>query len=432
MPVVVPYVPARPRSPLPHVFMIGAGFSKAIGEPMPTLDALGDVIAQHLAGRPIIGELRPSIQAALQKGAIPGGDLEAWLSSLASPAPFVSDVEAHFNAGLFSHIANEMGDEIDHCERDVLASAQPRWLLRLIQLWDVTGATVITFNYDTLIEHAASQPIWSGYHKWPEVGFRLLKLHGSTNWWRHRGTDPQGGVIKQKLLPGWGVPDEPRDPPGDERVMVPPIATKASFYDLSAIRHEWQDARRALEAATRLFIVGYRLPANDLASATLVSQHLAEDSRITIVNRDPGEPSSLIKKMPREIDTAYGGDTCVPEHFMTAYENIIAREVTAGVVEQFDDIQWDLPLLARIGATEQNRAVIDVYADGRRLVLFASNSDQYGAEHDKAVKKSDVSERLHATVRAGGELVVRSGEMDYPVLSIMEENYGARWAAVEA
>jgi hypothetical protein len=108
---------------------------------------------------------------------------------------------------------------------------------------DLNQATFPAKRYCTAIPDPA-------YHKWPNVAFKLRKLHGSTNWWRFRGTDPQGRVAEQSLLPGWGVPDGDRKPPGDERVLVPPISAKGSFYDLTAIRLEWQQARLALEGAT--------------------------------------------------------------------------------------------------------------------------------------------------------------------------------------
>jgi hypothetical protein len=142
---------------MPHVFILGAGFSKAIDEVMPTLPQLGAKIAAHLPTRPSFSTLPIPAKDALLRGLIPLGDLELWLSSLASPAPYVSEAEAHYNAGIFSEIASVIGDEIAARESEVLTTVSaPEWLLRLIRLWNGVGATVITFNYDTLIEHGAT------------------------------------------------------------------------------------------------------------------------------------------------------------------------------------------------------------------------------------------------------------------------------------
>ena len=154
MPIVVPFVKAEARSPLRHVFMVGAGFSKAIHDAMPTLDQVGQVIARRIVNRPALGELPDAVQATLRNGFIPGGDLEAWLSTLATPPPFVSEIEAHFYAGVFAQVAFDIGEEIEASESKVLAQDPPPWLGRLVRIWNVTGATVITFNYDTLVEHA--------------------------------------------------------------------------------------------------------------------------------------------------------------------------------------------------------------------------------------------------------------------------------------
>src|SRR6266852_8262173 len=116
MPVVAPSRRAEPRSPLRHVFIVGAGFSKAVSETMPTLDQLGTKIASDLKTRPSFHLLPKTAQVALMGGSIPGGDLEAWLSTLASPPPFVSEAEAHFNAGIFSEIAGVIAEVIDASE----------------------------------------------------------------------------------------------------------------------------------------------------------------------------------------------------------------------------------------------------------------------------------------------------------------------------
>jgi len=163
MPIVAPSYNAQARSPLPHVFIVGAGFSKAINAAMPTLLELGRKIAAELPKRGSFSSLPVAAKDSLLRGSIPLGDLETWLSTLASPAPFVSEAEAHYNAGIFSEIARLIGDEIDESESIVLASAPdpPDWLQRLVRLWNGVGTTIITFNYDTLVEHAATfiQPV---------------------------------------------------------------------------------------------------------------------------------------------------------------------------------------------------------------------------------------------------------------------------------
>jgi hypothetical protein len=244
------------RSPLHHVFILGAGFSKAISETMPTLDQLGERIVRKLSRRPSLRLLPKAAQLTLARGRVPLEDVEAWLSTLANPAPFVTEAEGHFNAGIFSEIAGVIGDEIDASESEVLATAAspPEWLVQLIRLWNSVGATLITFNYDTLIEHGATA-IWPTGDRWPNVALKLLKVQGSTSWWRARG-DTSSQIGDEDLLAGWGVTGSQRQRIGFERVLVPPVATKGSYYEPLFIRQQWEEARLAMEQQADSLLLG--------------------------------------------------------------------------------------------------------------------------------------------------------------------------------
>jgi hypothetical protein len=109
-----------------------------------------------------------------------------------------------------------------------------------------------------------------------------------------------------------------------------------------------------------------------------------------------------------------------------------SEEVRPAVAKQLDVIPWDLPLMARVGKARSDRAVVATREERDRLVLIPSVSDKYGEDRDDAIKSRDLAERYQAMVDAGGVVVIRSEGTDYPVLAVSEENYGARWAAVEA
>src|SRR5438445_10170757 len=83
-----------------EVFILGAGFSKAINRLMPTLDELGHRIAIPFQKTPSFRLLPPAARAALKADRMPGGSLEAWLSSLATPAPFVDSAERLHNSAI--------------------------------------------------------------------------------------------------------------------------------------------------------------------------------------------------------------------------------------------------------------------------------------------------------------------------------------------
>src|SRR5437773_5129611 len=187
MPLVSP--PALPPPPLRQdrdVFILGAGFAKAISRSMPTLDELGHRIADPFRRTPSFHLLPAGAMAALLDGRMPGGNLEAWLSNLASPAPYLDQSERLHNAAIAQELTRLIVGEIERSESRALSGRMPYWLGRLVTLWDRLGATVLTFNYDTLVEKAtiAADMPWivrlGDYSRLVQgVAVSLFKMHGS-------------------------------------------------------------------------------------------------------------------------------------------------------------------------------------------------------------------------------------------------------------
>ena len=234
------------------VFVIGSGFSKAIcPDSMPTLDELGRRIAEKLVTRPSFHLLPASVQAALANHHIPTGSFEVWLSHLATRAPFLDEADRLHNAAIAQELTALIVDEVQQSVAATLSQPMPHWLGRLVTLWDRTAATVVTFNYDTLIEQAAD----AAHYPWilspiesvvAGFSFTLLKMHGSMNWW-WIPTDRVGNTVTPADMPGaWGKPETPERLGGMVPFVVPPLASKSDYYDLSIVRETWQLARSAL------------------------------------------------------------------------------------------------------------------------------------------------------------------------------------------
>jgi hypothetical protein len=151
------------------------------------------------------------------------------------------------------------------------------------------GDTLITFNYDTLIEESFENAnIWSpvtGYGKnvygqkltWArnwlqnrgilqpvETKIMVLKLHGSINWELYRTKKVRikprpyvvrtrnGRIVKDKvsiLPPGWN-----------------------KQIDKNPYRELWHKARLVLEECKSLVIIGYSLPETDLLARALIAE----------------------------------------------------------------------------------------------------------------------------------------------------------------
>lgn len=151
------------------------------------------------------------------------------------------------------------------------------------------GDTIITFNYDTVIEESfESANLWTpmgGYGEashgktldWSRRWFRerneerskkslivVSKLHGSLNW---------------KLYPNARIRIKPRpyvvrtrnnQPSFEEVSILPPGWNKR--IDRKPYSHFWKIARLRLERCKSLVIVGYSLPETDLLAKALFSE----------------------------------------------------------------------------------------------------------------------------------------------------------------
>jgi len=275
-----------------RVFVLGAGFSKAINTVMPVLGELQTRVQDKLNARGI--EISDDLEAI--------GDLERWLSLLAEPAPWLSPPEQLSDTALFLHVSQAIHDVVNDDQERAATGLAPDWLQALVRHWHDTGAPVITFNYDCLVELAYLDMMpesgtywpWDLYAipitpAWVRAGggarqrpqsFRLLKLHGSLGWWYSGPEAPESDPI---YWMGWdghfgqGTRQLWAEFGGDGLVsdkipmIVPPAATKAPFYKNRLLASQWAQAAEALHDAEELVLMGYSAPATDLTVTTLIA-----------------------------------------------------------------------------------------------------------------------------------------------------------------
>jgi SIR2-like domain len=152
------------------------------------------------------------------------------------------------------------------------------------------GDTVITFNYDTVVEELIPEngQLWDpsdGYGfdasgstlDWARgwratrnyagsrtAQFQLLKLHGSVNWTLYK-------TNKVRLKPRpYVVRARKGKPVFDKCSILPPGWHKR--IDRSPYRQLWRKARLKLESCSSLTIIGYSLPDTDLIARALVAE----------------------------------------------------------------------------------------------------------------------------------------------------------------
>lgn len=208
----MPALDAPESSTVRRVFILGAGFSKAVSPTMPTADELGCKVLDALQER---GETLPT--------QLTRGCFEDWLSRLAENQPDLWEEENHHNRGYFSRISRTIGEILDASEKQAISDDAwlTTWLDRFVAVLHAWQSTVITFNYDNLIERAVNSHNLLDFSNenqrvvssdligqvpvppdavvgGPLSTFRLLKLHGSVDWWWSPGDPPHRPPVTRR------------------------------------------------------------------------------------------------------------------------------------------------------------------------------------------------------------------------------------------
>lgn len=307
--------------------IVGAGFSRAISDAMPMTLDLGKALRQEDMD-PVERDRIPIIQS--------GEQLERYLSRIAEPQPFLSDIHNAIGAVDFKSAVGKIFSRIEEGQGAALAAEPPSWLRRLCAFLHVYRHDVVTFNYDTLLESAITrtmrdalgrQDILPAFYaqRIPTFGpiemefgpiagfarvpsFRLVKLHGSVDSWWLPG-DTTGGTIGRFAPVAWGddPPCQQTDgdlrPAGREPFIIPPSSSKSAYYSNPIVRQLWRDAADALSQAERVCLLGYSLPLTDLTSVALLEHALGPNLRqIDIVDPFPGDIADRLARIGVDQD----------------------------------------------------------------------------------------------------------------------------------
>ena len=170
-----------------EALVLGAGFSVAAsGGKLPVTADLG----RRATARAKIPRSR------LPAGGFDRGRFETWLSRLAEDQPHLYVAENLENRGVLVRVVEQLVAVLAEAEAE--ASGRPGWLFDLLTLAHHRKATLITLDYDGLVEAAV----------------RTLKLHLTVarRRWLHRRTFlttfPSGAARRFVVLPGtrFGLP----------------------------------------------------------------------------------------------------------------------------------------------------------------------------------------------------------------------------------
>ncbi len=224
-----------------------------------------------------------------------GDNIEMVLTYLSQSHPWLAEAENLRNRALFLELSSAVGDVLLDAMRKAAERPCPQWLQSLIQHWETTRAHVITLNYDTLVESAASLGRGVGseafvpgllpeeyypfpmapLNRWwdefrdidsPRSSFRLFKLHGSVNWLYSGSAASLAETVYYAAGDNiWSQFEHRFVGPSDKiPLIVPPIADKVGYFQHPHVRGIWRDAAAALRSASKVFCLGYSLPVLDI------------------------------------------------------------------------------------------------------------------------------------------------------------------------
>jgi hypothetical protein len=317
-----------------EVFFLGAGFSKAVDSEMPVLRDLGKEVVERL------GDDQPYVPPGLDPV-----DFENWLSYLAEDQPWLLPEQQFQNKSGFVRISRVISDIIIERENVAKSRPMPEWLRSLISFWHESRASIITFNYDRLIESAYEETV----HTNADYGinarqimtapvtpvgsrggavlsadlvetFSLTKLHGSRSW-IYSGRDsfygePIYDLVGKRL--GWSAEEPSRRDillSADKvPLVIPPTSGKSRFFNNETVRSQWAAALRALRSADTVYFVGYSFPPSDTMIRFLLQESHHTERQMIIVNRVDAAQDELRKFVPSDnIGDPIFGDTSVEE-----------------------------------------------------------------------------------------------------------------------
>lgn len=296
-------------------YLTGAGFSREISEKLPLLPELAEKVSARMG-------MRESDLFAFN------GNIEQWMSHLATDQPWLAKEQSLENLARFYTASKEIYSIVSAAENEVMQDACPHWLEVFAGHVSCRSATVATLNYDTLLERTIAtscqiqnvadiygMPLES--RSFPGGNFGLssgepnshrpivYKLHGSTNW-RYSGLDAPmsdrvvlestnatwfGASLKgPDMHSRWGKLHADLSP-----YIVPPTATKTTYYGNLSMRAQWINSFNALRDSSEVVIMGFSFPDTDLAIRHYFTQGLTA-KRITVVDMN-----RKLKKKIREI-----------------------------------------------------------------------------------------------------------------------------------
>lgn len=441
----------KPRT----VYVLGAGFSRAVSSEMPVTDELGSRAADRLG---MLGS------AFIPKFDADGITFETWMSWLSERQPY-QDEEAYFDdQAKFAGFTRTLAHILDEAQGRALQAGLPTWIYEFLSLVHWSCGNVVTLNYDTLIETALDQAqlfdntgrVGSGSvvtsfpsnasvmfgdgrgHIEQRDTFSLHKLHGSVDWFAVAG-DRTGATLDRFTTTQYAHPSVREVAIGGRDVfLVPPTSSKTGYFDNPKTRFIWRRAQETLLTADRVVLMGYSLPLTDSALARMLWMTLSPGKQqMVVVNPYAGEVSTRLTALgvdPARI-TKVTGLSCV-RNFVEAERDTLAREVASDFAGQHHDapvaVGWSVHSMSAVTEASFDEAaetlLLDIDAPGQPL---ASISRQPGRSKDNTSRHTHTVGEL-LSLGTPAKIVARHGDHRWTIAARHAERGDApAWILLE-
>jgi hypothetical protein len=305
-------------------FILGAGFSKAIFPQMPLLKDLSIELGNRMQ-KEDINIVNLWNDYALNSDT---SDFELLLSAIFQSAPWKDDAQIYTDKALYERIAIHLVDILNEREDMYFRNiSSENYLFEFIDFLEKHNSTVITFNYDTILEtmfckkHEGemtqgtfgatlvslfkSIPLKSILSRLNDVWlggeenynfFELLKLHGSINWYHNDDTSGATEIFYvdkyQQVVKGRNYDEKTRheeeiSKAGLKPLIIPPVLEKSNQFINKLLKVLWIKAREELAKSDDVIIIGYSFPKSDVTVDLLFRFALRRQATIYIVDVNP-------------------------------------------------------------------------------------------------------------------------------------------------
>ena len=319
--------------------VLGAGFSAAVSTDLPTANELGNRAYRHVkegGGSVVLGR-----EFSLDF------PFEFALSLLAEKQPHLSELQNRRNAVQLAELTTAIAVVLEKAQESAFDRQPPNWLYELLSVLNQWHSSIVSLNQDLVVETAVEShflmptsprplspnatrlevfagggsmekidatdllwhvpPLAGGTHQQPRnlaKSMRLLKLHGSVDWWWAPPDQTGATILREGVYGTFGnarrMSDQVRRDylPGRERFIVPPLATKSTYFDNPITRQLWQDAFSSMRSSARIALIGYSLPITDHMTFGLLQSVLeGRTVSLDVVNSNVAELLPRLKAL---------------------------------------------------------------------------------------------------------------------------------------